>query len=154
MRFARDIDAETNRYLQEAAASPEADRAEAVLTKAARLSPDLLAVDVARYKFYFYRGRLQEAEGIVRWTLVKAANQGGFDADWRRLTGPMAGRERTEGPARYYLYGLKALAFIDLRTGAVAESREVLERLRELDPDDLVGSSVIAEMLEALEESP
>lgn len=146
--FARDVPADTNHYLQQAAATPQSDRAEALLKRAAVLSPGLLAVNVARYKFHFYRGQLAEAEAIVRETLESAAAQGGFDADWTTHTGPLAGREETESPQRYYLYALKALAFISLRQQDRARAADVLEALQRLDPVDLVGGSVIGDLMD------
>ncbi len=151
VRFARGIGAETNACLQEAAASPQAQRAEALLNKAARLSPALLAVDVARYKFYFYRGQLEQAEQVVRDSLLKAAEQGGFAPDWRGARLPMQGRWESESAARYYLYGLKALAFIRLRRGDREQAAAILRSLGSLDPEDLVGGSVIHELLDGTE---
>ena len=150
VRFGRHLDAVCNAYLQEAAASVQSDRAAALLNKAARRAPDALAVDVARYKFYFYRGDLAEAERIVRTALAKAATQGGFEPDWRRGREALAGRGDTDGPQRYYLYALKALAFIRLRRGAAEEALSILQGLQALDPGDLVGSSVIAEIAAGL----
>lgn len=154
VRFASDVPADTNHYLQQAAASPQSDRAEALLRRAAVLSPGLLAVNVARYKFHFYRGQLAEAEAIVRDTLHSAAEQGGFDADWNAHPGPLAGREDTESPQRYYLYALKALAFISLRKGERGQAAELLEALQLLDPVDLVGGSVIEDLMDGSEDGP
>lgn len=150
--FARDVPADTNHYLQQAAATPQSDRAEALLKRAAVLSPGLLAVNVAQYKFHFYRGQLAEAEAIVRDTLASAAQQGGFAADWNAHAGPLAGREESESPQRYYLYALKALAFISLRKRARLQAAELLEALQVLDPVDLVGGSVIEDLMDGSEE--
>jgi tetratricopeptide (TPR) repeat protein len=151
VRFARGIHPQTNACLQEAAASPQADRAEALLNKAARLSPSLLAVDVARYKFYFYRGQLDQAEQVTLDTLSKAAQQGGFEPDWIQARLPLEGRWQPESPERYYLYGLKALAFIRLRRGDREQARLILQALSRMDPEDLVGGSVIQSLLDGSE---
>lgn len=150
--FARDVPADTNHYLQQAAATPQSDRAEALLERAAVLSPDLLAVKVARYKFHFYRGQLAEAEAVVRDTLQSAAAQGGFAADWNAHAEPLAGREAAEGPQRYYLYALKALAFISLRKQERQQAAELLDALELLDPVDLVGGSVIDDLMSGSED--
>jgi hypothetical protein len=150
--FARKVPAAANQCLQEAAATPQADRAEAMLTRAAMLSPEVLAVDVARYKFYFYRGQLAEAEMVVRGTLAKSAEQGGFAEDWRQHDAPLAGREEAEGPQRYFLYALKALAFISLRREQRPQAAEILDALRLLDPQDLIGASVIEDLMDGSEE--
>lgn len=150
--FARKMPAAANRCLQEAAATPQADRAEAALMRAAALSPELLAVDVARYKFYFYRGQMAEAEEVVRGTLAKAAVQGGFAEDWRLHDQPLVGREASEGPQRYYLYALKALAFISLRREAREQAAGLLAALRLMDPQDLIGASVIKDLMDGSED--
>lgn len=151
--FARKLPADTNQYLQEAAATPQADRAEASLLRAAVISPEVLAVDVARYKFYFYRGQLAEAENVVRGTLAKAAGQGGFAENWHEHDGPLVGCEDSESPQRYYLYALKALAFISLRCEDRKQAGGILTALRLLDPQDLIGASVIEDLMDGSEDA-
>lgn len=56
----------------------------------------------------------------------------------------------TEGPARFALYTLKALAFIHLRRNEPAEAEAILGALTRLDPQGFVGLSVIAELTEGL----
>ena len=46
-------------------------------------------------------------------------------------------------PAHFYLFSLKALSFILLRQGRIAECRMILDKIEELDPGDLIGASVI-----------
>ncbi len=150
--FARNVPADTNHCLQQAAATPQSDQAEALLKRAAALSPGMLAVNVARYKFYFYRGQLAQAETVVRETLASAATQGGFDGDWTVHDAPLAGREEAESPQRYYLYALKALAFISLRSRDRLQAAGILEALQVLDPVDLVGGSVIEELMDGSED--
>lgn len=150
VRLSSALDAASNACLQEAAASPQAERAEALLNKAARLAPDSLAIDVARYKFYFYRGQLSAAETIVRSSLARAATQGDFEADWCRHRGPLAARQVASGAQRHYLYALKALAFICLRRAALDEALSILDALQRLDPDDLVGAGVVRELAAGL----
>jgi hypothetical protein len=152
VRFGSNIPAETNQCLQTAAATPQSDSAEAVLARAAALGPEVLAVDVARYKFYFYRGQLAEAERVVRGTLAKAAAQGGFAEDWRLHQAPLAGREEAEGPQRYYLYALKALAFISLRQEKREQAAAILQALCATDPEDLIGASVIEDLMDGSED--
>ena len=151
MCFAPDLPPEVNALLQSAAASPREAASAELLRQAARLAPEALAVDVARYKYHCYRGELEEAERLVLGALEKAAAQGGFEADWRRLDAPPTGRDEPEHPARYYLYSLKALAFVRLRREEAAGAREALTALHRLDPEDLVGAQVVEAILERLE---
>lgn len=126
----------------------ETSRAEASIREALAEVPDSLEVLVALYKFYFYKKRLVEAESIVYLTLRKAAEQSGFSADWRILTSADADWNRSEGPQRVFLFTLKALAFIRLRLSDYAECRQILDKIQELDRDDLIGSSVISNLAE------
>ncbi len=49
-----------------------------------------------------------------------------------------------DAPQHFYLFSLKALGFIRLRQQHFDESHAILEKLREIDPQDSVGGSVIA----------
>ncbi|GMU47258.1 MAG: (2Fe-2S) ferredoxin domain-containing protein [Pseudomonadales bacterium] len=137
--------AATDAALTEAAASlaTDAGATERRLEQAARADPGALAVHFARYKFLFHRNRLAEAEAATRDGLAAAAAQGGFAADWRALSRAAAPWSPAAGPARFYLFSLKALAFIRLRRGDPEQSRTLLDKLAELDPDDQVGAEVI-----------
>ena len=131
--------------LREAAAAyADTTTAEPLLWQAQALAPDCLTVYFALYKFYFYKGQLRDAERVTRLGLETAARLGGIDADWSRLT-QVSGTDwqKSDSPQHFYLFTLKALAFIRLRQGERAESRAILDKLAELDPMDRVGASVI-----------
>ncbi len=148
--FARDIKPEVNALLQSAvAAANDFERARELLYQARALDPEQLEVYVALYKFLFYRGHLDEAEGVARDALAMAAQRGGFAAEPQQLTDSWQW-DGEEGPRRLYLYSLKALAFIRLRQGEHDQGRELLALLQQLDPLDRVGGSVIAQLAEAL----
>ncbi len=121
----------------------ETERAERFLWQAHRNAPDALPVYFSLYKFYFYRGNLEQAELAARMGLLTAAQQGKFNADWRDLKPDSAAWGDYDAPSHFYLFTLKALAFICLRRGNVRESSAILSKLEELDPADSVGSSVI-----------
>jgi hypothetical protein len=151
--FGRAIPVAVNVCLQEAAASSgDFIRAERALLNARAMAPLQLEVFVALYKLYFYNGRLDEAERVVRETLQVAAERGGFDPDWRILQSDSADWQCTEGPERIFLYSLKALGFIRLRRADTAAAREVLDVLRRLDPQDQVGADVVAALADAVAE--
>lgn len=126
-----------------AAAQGEDARTETLLKAAWHADPHCLAVYFALYKFYFYRGRLLEAERAALDGLTVAAAQGGFGDNWEQLHAGSVDWTQASGPARFYLFSLKALAFIRLRRGRISEARAILVRLAELDPADQVGGSVI-----------
>lgn len=133
--------------LQEAAAVyQQTNRAETILWSAQASDPECLPVYFSLYKFYFYKARLADAEKAVLMGLNTAARQSGFPAEWSHLTPLHANWNSTEGSQHFYLFTLKALAFIRLRLGKREESLALLDKLRELDPKDSVGSSVIRDL--------
>ena len=117
--------------------------AETLLWQAQKLAPEVLPVYFSLYKFYFYKGNLEQAELSARMALLAAAMQGGFNADWRSLQIDSADWQDYEAPSHFYLFSLKALAFIRLRRGDAMESSAILEKLMEIDPADSVGASVV-----------
>lgn len=154
VRFGRDIPPEVNACLQQAVAcANDFEQARAWLYRARDIEPDQLEVYIALYKFCFYRGHLDEAESIALQALQQSARRGEFDADWQQLDSQSADWCQDEGPARVYLYSLKALSFIRLRKGEQALARQQLDKLRELDVNDLVGASVIMDLAQAMQET-
>ena len=149
--FAPDMPANVNLVMQQAvAASADPAQAESLLWEANKLDPEQLAVYVALYKFYFYKNRLLEANQVVELALSQSARLGGFDNDWRCLNEESTDWKRRDGPQRYYLYSLKALSFIRLRQGNHIEGKAVLQKLREIDPEDQVGASVLEDLASAI----
>jgi tetratricopeptide (TPR) repeat protein len=149
--FARKIKPEVNLCLQQAVASAnDFEKARGFLYQARDLDPDQLEVYIALYKFCFYRGYLDEAESVALDALETAARRGEFDKQWLNLNDESTDWTMDDGPARIYLYSLKALGFIRLRQGNMAGAREVLNSLAKLDPEDRVGGSVIMSLAEAV----
>lgn len=130
-----------------AAAYTHTHRAEAILWSAQAIDPECLPVYFSLYKFYFYKGQLNMAEQVARQALAVSARHGGFDADWRGLDTESADWNDRAGPQHFYLFSMKALAFICLRCKRADESRALLAKLEELDPQDSVGAGVIRELL-------
>ncbi len=142
--FAAEATPKLTALLAEAAAAHgDGVRAETLLKAAQHTDPHCLTVYFALYKFYFYSGRLIEAERAALDGLSIAAAQAGFTDDWNQLHAGSADWTPATGAARFTLFSLKALAFIRLRRGRTAEATAILARLAELDPTDQVGGSVI-----------
>lgn len=129
-----------------ATAYAQPNRAEAILWSAQAMYPECLPVYFALYKFYFYKGRLHDAERATRLGLARSARQAGFDSDWHCLTALTIDWTDTRGPQHFYLFSLKALAFICLRLGRRPESHAILSKLAQIDPSDSVGASVIRDL--------
>ncbi|MDP3877135.1 MAG: hypothetical protein Q8Q50_09145 [Methylobacter sp.] len=147
--FSPNMPAEVNNLLQAAVAASPVDqsRAETLFLQAQALDSRCLQTYFALYKFYFFQKRLADAERIVVAGLEEAARQGGFPSDYRRLA---QNRQKWDLYANeitlFYLYTLKALAFIKLRLGFALEAQLVLSHLQQLDPQDLSGASVIMDL--------
>ncbi len=149
--FGRDIPTEINTLLQEAVASAaDFNRTRSLLYQAMEIAPFQLEVYIALYKFCFYRGHIDEAEEVVLNALKMASEKGGFATDWEFLTAASTDWSREQGPARVYLYSLKALAFIKLRRGRRESAEKLLQKLKQLDPQDSTGASVIMSLAEGL----
>jgi len=144
-----DLPSEAAMHLQLASLAYAQDTvAEAHLGEAAALAPDHEAVLIGQYRFYFYKGRLREALEIARVCLLKAARENGLDPDWRRVR--MRDGDFGSYDARlprFYLFTLKAYAYLQMRIGYLEEGREAILKLLELDPSDKVGARVLLDVL-------
>ena len=131
-------------YLSAAfAAMGEWREAESLLWRARAADPDCLHVYYILYKFYFNRNRLADAERAACLALDAAAKQAHIAADWRLLDIDSCDWVQVNAPQHFYLFSLKALAFIRLRQQRAKEAGLILDKLREIDPNDSVGASVI-----------
>lgn len=136
--------------LREAAACyDDTEKAEELLWTALKADPQCLGSYFSLYKFYFYKRMLKEAEGVALLGLGTAAKLGGFDPDWKKLDAQSVDWKRVDAPQHFYLFTLKALAFMRLRLGYAEESHALLAKLQELDPLDTVGASVIRDLAQA-----
>lgn len=149
--FGGEASAEVATLLEQAMQSyADTQLAEALLWQAQRMDMNALPVYFSLYKFYFYKRDLENAELSARLALVAAARAGGFAADWQALQPASTVWSDYAGPAHFYLFTLKALAFIRLRLGDADESSRILAKLAELDPRDSVGASVIRSIAEGM----
>lgn len=138
-----------NEILQEGVGLHRHDRAaaDAAFRRALAVDPTALATWFCLYKIHTYAGDLDAALAMAEGGLAEAARQSDLGSDW---TVWRAEEIDLDGPARFALYTLKALAFIRLRRGERAEAARVLARLAELDPTDAVGGSVVAAIAEGI----
>lgn len=152
--FSPNIPFEVNSLLQAAVAATQLDqqRAESLFLQAQTLDSHCLQSYFALYKFYFFQKRLIDAERIVMEGLDEAARQGGFPNDYHRLAQELPKWNMyADEIALFYLYTLKALAFIKLRQGYAIDAQIILSHLRQLDPKDLSGASVIMDLAAGVE---
>ncbi len=153
--FSPNIPTEVNNLLQAAvaASSIKPKEAEALFLQAQTMDQECLQTYFALYKFYFYQKRLVDAERVVLAGLEEAAKQGGFPNDFRALVESLPSWNLYANESGlFYLYTLKALAFIRLRQGFSLDAEFVLSILRQLDPKDLSGASVIMDLAAGVNE--
>ena len=138
-----DVPPAVNEILQQGVALHRHDRAAAAarFRDALAVDPTALATWFCLYKIHTYAGDLDAALAAAEGGLAQAARRANLAPDWTTWRRDEVSHE---GPGRFALYTLKALAFIRLRRGEGSEAARVLDRLSALDPDDTVGGSVVA----------
>jgi tetratricopeptide (TPR) repeat protein len=142
-----DLPDEVNALLQQGVAAYRHDHALAdrLFRQALAAAPEQLPVYFCLYKIHTYDGNLDKARNTAEEGLGVAARQAGWGADWRNWT---AQSVIPDGPGRFALYTLKALAFIHLRLDERNHAIEILDTLKELDPAGVVGWPVVAALAE------
>jgi len=123
--------------------------AEAQFRRALAFDPSALSSYFCLYKIHAYGGRNDEALEVAAAGLAEAARQAGLSPDWRTWSAP-ALAAAAPGPARFAVYTLKAMAFVDLRRGAVGPARERLDKLGELGGIVDVGGAFVADLARAV----
>ncbi|MDR3463984.1 MAG: hypothetical protein P4L76_16880 [Beijerinckiaceae bacterium] len=125
------------------------DIAEKHLLEAQAIAPGHAAVLIGLYRFYFYKGRLAEALDVARACLLKAAADCELSADWR-LVSPRDAHfgDFEKALPRFYLFTLKAYAYLQMRLGNLEEGLLAVLKLLELDPSDKIGAKVLLEVLQ------
>lgn len=141
---------EAEHHLWQAGLSYHLDAvAEKHLQDAQALAPGHAAVLIGLYRFYFYKGRLAEALEIAKLCLGKAAHENNLATDWQDVISSDAAFDRYENILpRFYLFSLKGYAYLQMRLGNLAEGREAVLKLLELDPSDKIGAKVLLDVLE------
>lgn len=120
------------------------DVAETHLREAQALAPDHAAVLIGLYRFFFYKGRLGEALDVALACLAKAARDNGFSDDWHNVRRDDADFGSFDAVLpRFYLFTLKAYAYLQMRLGNMAEGHAAVQKLLELDPIDKLNAGVL-----------
>jgi hypothetical protein len=124
----------------------------ALLWTAQAIAPTCLAVYHALYKHHAAQREFGLAERAALRGLLEAERLAGIDGQGHRLAasagaGPV--NFTADGPARFWLFTRKALAFICLRTGRPEEARRHLAVIAALGPDARLGDEVVAQLLSA-----
>lgn len=135
--------------LQQGVAAYRHDRSHAdrLFRQALTAAPKELPIYFCLYKIHTYQGNLDEAQIAAENGLKEAASQAGWPLHWRQWQ-PQA--VLPDGPGRFALYTLKALAFIHLRQNNPRQAGEMLDALKQLDPAGAVGWPVVAALAEGV----
>ena len=121
----------------------------ALLWLAQASTPQTLAIYYLLYKHHAGRRELDQAQRAAELGLVQAARQAGLPEDYRSVTAIHTLDSTQDGPQRFWLFTLKALAFIRLRAGDVSGAKDLLERVASFAPDAGLGDEVIEALLRA-----
>lgn len=144
-----DLPEEIDALLQQGVAVYRHDHAEAdrLFRQALATAPAELPIYFCLYKIHTYQGHLDEAKAVAENGLSEAARQAGWNTDWRQWQPQPAA---PDGPGRFALYTLKALAFIHLRRAEQHQANQMLAALQRLDPMGSVGWPVVAALAEGV----
>lgn len=140
--FGGEVPPQVRHLVDEARLEPNPQRALALLWTAQVCAPDCPALYHLLYKFHARHGDTAQAEFAALKGLDVAAMQAGLPARWQQVEAGMADFQ-SPGPARFWLFTLKALAFIRLRQRDPFGARAYLRKVHELDPMDGTGAGVI-----------
>jgi tetratricopeptide (TPR) repeat protein len=129
------------------AAYRDAEQAEAHLQRAYLLAPEHPAVHIALYRFYFYKNRLPEALAVAERCLLKAARDNALPLDWQLVAPRHLDFSTYAALPRFYLFTLKACAYLNMRLGQLDQGAALVAKLIELDPADRLGGKVLLGVL-------
>jgi hypothetical protein len=140
-----ELDPKTNEILQQGVVAyrTEPARADRLFKQALALAPQELAPYYCLYKIHTYMGSLDYAADVAAQGMLEATRQAGWPSEpdaWPAQSGPL------DGPARFALYTLKALSFIELKRGRRDVTMRYLAILARSDPQGSVGWTVIEEL--------
>lgn len=123
-------------------------RADRLFREALAAGPRYLPVYFCLYKIHTYQGSLDQALAAAEAGLREGARQAGWSDDFRAWR---HSADALDGPGRFALYTLKALAFIHLRRHERGAAQAALDHLARLDPSGSIGWPVVAALAEALD---
>lgn len=143
--FGGEVSAPVARLLEQVREAPR-EQAAALLWTAQVSDPGCLPVYYLLYKLHASLGEFDRAEKAALRGLSAAAGPTGLPEDWSRVTCDMADFD-APGPARFWLFTLKALAFIRVRQRRPDSAQVLVAKVRELDPRDGMGAGVVEALL-------
>lgn len=139
------ISAEVSELIDNAARVYPDEKAEDYLMKAYFLEPSHFMVHVALYRYFYYQHRYEDALIIANRSLIVAGEKLNLRTNWENLSPEDIGSGVfvSMGLTRFYLLGLKAIAYLKLRLHKLDEAIDCLTKLKELDPNDQFGTEFL-----------
>lgn len=122
-------------------------KAEMHLTLAKAIEPNNPVVRVGEYRYYFYKGRLEEALKVAESCLKLTAQELGLPTQWQLVSPEHADFSNEEAAHRFYLFCLKAYAYLLLRLDRIEQGWQATDKLLLLDPNNKVGGQVLLDVL-------
>jgi hypothetical protein len=123
-------------------------KAEMHLTLARAIAPDHPVVMVGEYRYYFYKNRLPEALKVAERCLKCVAAELRIPPRWQDVMPRHSDFLSDDATHRFYLFVLKAYAYLLLRLNFIVEGAVAAEKLLELDPRNKVGGQVLRDVLD------
>jgi tetratricopeptide (TPR) repeat protein len=144
--FGGDVPPQAKALVEQARLEENPERALALLWTAQVCAPECPSLYYLLYKFYARHADFEQAEEAALKGLDVAAEQAHLPDDWRQVTPEMADFQ-APGPARFWLFTLKALAFIRLRLKDHDAAQLYLSKVQQLDPQGGTGANVIEALI-------
>ena len=111
------------------------------------LAPENPVVHIGEYRYYFYKGRLEEALKVAESCLTIVAKELGLSTKWQQVMPGHANFNSDEPANRFYLFCLKAYAYLLLRMNKIEQGWAATEKLLQLDINNQVGGQVLLDVL-------
>lgn len=148
--FEEKLPDEVTQMLDAAAESYGEEGAEMLLLRAFLRSPSSLTVLVALYRYYFYQHRLRDALAVADRAMQESGWRLALPAGWPELTAKSFDRQAAAHVtmSRFYLFALKGAGYMNMRIGKLDLGAAMLRKVRELDPEDRLGASVLLDVID------
>ncbi len=127
-------------------------KAEMHLVLAKAIAPNHPVVQVGEYRYYFYKNRLKDALKVAEACLKTVADELNIPVDWVDVMPEHADFTDDEPAHRFYLFVLKAYAYLLLRLGRIAEGTLVADKLMSLDPEDKIGGQLLLDVVDRMDD--
>lgn len=144
--FGGEVPKQVRSLIEQARSAESPAHAVALLWTAQVCAPSCLSIYYLLYKLHARQAEFDKAELAALKGLAMAAEQANLPRNWLIVTAHM-GDFMSPGPARFWLFTLKALAFLRLRQKDPMLAKAYLRKINELDPTGGTGAGVIEALL-------